>query len=126
MKEKDRETRKISPTEIKQYIRRYIEKHAMGLLDILNLYIKTKYKTDAVTLFLSKPKELTNILRRMYDDASATLIIRMFFLKPLLIVTNNLDKMEYIDNILANRKGNLDQLYIIIKEIMEKAYDENQ
>ncbi len=110
----------LTLTKIKNYITGYIEKNAMGLLGTLNLYIKPKYNTDAVTLFLNQPEELGSMLKKAYDPASAMLILRLFFIKPLLIITDNLDKTQDIDNILME-KEDIDQLYTIIKEIIENA-----
>jgi len=97
-------TLKISIQDLIIYVRRYVEENATGLLGMLNLYAKTMYGMDAITMFFNDFSKFLEILDEVYGSRdSSLLVLKLFFIRPVLIKLNRLDKLDEILSIIREK-----------------------
>lgn len=78
---------RITIEELKQYIIKYNNRRAPGLLALINAMVRR----NAVDFFFSNSSDLCTILMKHYDTKTAYFIVEYAFVKPILIKLNRLD-----------------------------------
>lgn len=87
----------MEEAEIIQDINNYIASRAPEFLNTLNKICNKQYNKDCVTLFVSEPDKLREILMRYNDENTTRFVIKNLFLKPLL---KKLGKEEFLDELM--------------------------
>jgi len=73
---------------LKKRLVEYLTTRSPGVVELFNIYCNLMYKTDCVTLLLTEPSKLYNIILRHYrgDVASADYAFTLVFLGPLTLI----------------------------------------
>jgi len=80
---------------LRLYIRRYVREHAIGLFEVLNALAMKRFGKDVVSLLLTEPNRLYELVLEYYSSREAALFtISRLFIRPLVIKLGILERED--------------------------------
>jgi len=94
-RERRRRAVEIDIHSLRLYIRRYVREHAIGLFEVLNALAMKRFGKDVVSLLLTEPNRLYELVLEYYSSREAALFtISRLFIRPLVIKLGILERED--------------------------------